>query len=97
MTIELRMCLIEEGHEDKWVAYRFTDEQVAMMKPVARNPIAMAMATQRERDNDPKQHIIRVGRMLSETLADYRDDRDGRNGERRAEMIARRNPSHDQD
>lgn len=85
--IELRMCIIEDGHEDRWVAYRFTDEQVALMRPVARNPIAQAVASIQERDNDPKAHIVRVGTMLATQLADYRDDRDGRNGERRAEII----------
>lgn len=86
--IELRLVLIETGFPDRTLAYRFGEEQIAMMKPVPRNPIAYALATDAEKANDPKQHIIRAAAMLGREIADFRDDRDGRNGERRAEIIA---------
>lgn len=90
--IELRLILIETGHPDRTEAYRFSDEQVAMMRPVPRNPIVQALASTRELQNDPKDHIIRVAKMLGAKIADFRDDRDGLNGERRAEIIKRVQP-----
>lgn len=87
MSLELRLVLIEEGFPDRTAAYRFSREDLAMMKPVARNPIAQAFASDADKLNDPKEHIIRVARLLGANIADYRDDRDGRNGERRQEMI----------
>lgn len=85
--IEVEITIRETGKKPIVVAMQISDRELLLMKPVARNPFAQALATAAERGNDPKQHIIRVARLLAEQAADYRDDRDGRNGERRAEII----------
>jgi hypothetical protein len=86
--IELRLMIIEDGNPDYTAAYRFSPQELADMKIVPRNPFAQALASERDKWNDPKAHIIRVAKMLGSNVADYRDDRDGHNGERRAERIA---------
>jgi len=87
MALELRLILIEDGFPDRTAAYRFSNEDMDMMKPVARNPIAQAIASEADKRNDPKAHIINIARLLGANIADFRDDRDGRNGERRQEII----------
>jgi hypothetical protein len=91
--IELQLTIIETGKPDYTAAYRFGDEEVSLMRPVPRNPFAQALASEREKANDPKEHIIRAAERLGACVADYRDDRDGRNGDRRAELIARKGQS----
>ena len=86
--MELRLILIEEGYPDRTEAYRFSREELADMKPIARNPFAQALASERDKMRDPKAIIIAVGKLLSANIADYRDDRAGLNGERRQDIIA---------
>jgi hypothetical protein len=85
--LELRLILIEPGHPDRTAAYRFSDKQLAEMVPVPRNPLAQAMATEAQKRNDPKAHIVAAATLLGKNIADFYDDRHGRNGERRAELI----------
>lgn len=93
-TIELRLLLIEDGHPDRWLARRIDEKDLALAEKVKsglgvfKSP-EIAALNNRRGQNELISHT--VASMGSE-MADYRDDRDGWNGERRAEIIAALDP-----
>jgi hypothetical protein len=89
--IELRLTLIEDGQLDRTSAYRFSrEEMMDLIAPIKDGPFAGSdeiEAIRRRRALNKK--IRAVGEMLGQSIADFRDDRDGHNGDRRAEIIAK--------
>lgn len=91
--IELRLTLIEDGFPDRVAAYRFSrEEMLDLVAPLKGGPLAGSEEIEairyRRALNDK---ITAVGRLLGRSIADFRDDRDGHNGPRRAEIIANLN------
>ncbi|WP_299327668.1 hypothetical protein [Parasphingopyxis sp.] len=90
MGIELRLTIFEDGHQDRTYAHRITDEQLALARKVA-GDLGVFKSPEIEGLNNRRgqnELIINAAKALGANVADFRDDRDGLNGERRAETIA---------
>ena len=86
--MELRLTLIDDSNPDRVAAFRFTPEQILdeltlKYDPFPRDPIEQIKARNKRHDL-----IVRVATLLGHNIADFMDDRDGFNGERREEIIA---------
>ncbi len=72
---------------DRKEAFRMTEQQVAdefsmRYEPHSPNPIA-----QIEQRNRRREKVDRISLLLGRQIADWLDDKDGFNGERRVELI----------
>jgi hypothetical protein len=87
--IELRLTLIEEGQPDRTQAYAIDqrDFETATYPKRDLGPFNSQEIVELMQRREKNKYIARIGSMLAQSIADYRDDRDGFNGERRAEII----------
>ena len=88
--IELRLTMFEDGHPSRTFAFRIADQDLANARNVLgdlgpfKSPEVEALNNRRGQ-NDLVRRAVGI---LGNQMADFRDDRDGWNGERRVEIIA---------
>ena len=88
--IELRLTMFEDGHPSKTFAFGISNHELTDVRKVHGNLSPFNSPEIEELNNRRGQNdlIRRVVGILGNQMADFRDDRDGWNGERRAEIIA---------
>lgn len=88
--IELRLLMIEEGKPNREFVMKLSKEDLALATMVPGDLGPFDTPEIQALNNRRGQHALlkRAGLMLGNSAADFRDDRDGWNGERRQEIIA---------
>jgi hypothetical protein len=89
-VIELRLLMIEEGQPDRNFVIKLAREELIFAAKIRGDLGPFNSPEIHELNNRRGQAdlIKRAVAMLGVQAADFRDDRDGWNGERRAEIIA---------
>ena len=88
--IELRLSMLEIGKPDRTFVVHLPKEELIMATAVPGDLGPFDSPEIHELNNRRGQAALikRAASMLGTSAADFRDDRDGWNGERRAEIIA---------
>ena len=90
MAIELRLTMFEDGHPDRTFAYRISAEEMADARagPADLGPFQSPEIVALMHRRGQHKLIERATNMLGVQMGDFRDDRDGWNGDRRSEIIS---------